>query len=303
MKKFHLNNARATVTLAASILALTCSIGEAQFIQTGASGIYQHTNGSTKVIIGAKNGAQGMFVMDGAPIPPQEFNIETTPVENTEHLFITFDSQAQPPTYSSLVINEKEYKISGNLTIRLGTKTVVGIDNNNPYLTVVTEGSQPGESPAILGFSGLNEIVRGKGALATILAANQLNPEVAKVIHPYSVEGTELTLNGHHLQNSAVGTFVKPENDCLQPPTVILLEDELKKIQTAKKEDEQVQLLEAFMSASKGLSRLKDHLVLKAGPKSVILLDIQDKNVLEMHRVIATSTKRRVCVISQLVMK
>lgn len=287
-----------------AIALVVCGAREsgAEFILTRASGVYQHSSGSAKVILGTKNDAQGIFVMVGPPIPPQEFNLENTPGENAKHIFVRFDGQAQPPTYSEIVINDKVYKISGNLTINLG-KTFVGIDNNNPYLTIVTEGTTNGEPASIIGFSGLNEIVKGAGAVATILAANQLNPEVAKVILPYTVENNELLLNGKPVTTPMIGTFVRPESECLKPSTVVLYGGDLNKITSAKGEEERIKLLDKFMTDAKRSNPLHQHLVLKADPKSVILLDISDKNIHEMHEVKLKSARQRICVISDIVPK
>lgn len=285
--------------MAISLVMCGARPSEAEFILTRASGVYQHSNGSTKVILGTKNDAQGIFVMVGSPIPPQEFNLETTPGENVKHIFVRFDGQAQPPTYSEIVINDKTYKISGNLTINLG-KTFVGIDNNNPYLTVVTEGATNGEPASIIGFSGLNEIVKGAGPVATILAANQLNPEVAKVILPYTVENNQLLLNGKPVSTPMIGTFVRPESECLKPSSVVLYGSDLNKITSAKGEEDRIKLLDKFMTDAKRSNPLHQHLVLKADPKSVILLDIGDKNIHEMHEVKLKSARQRICVISDI---
>ena len=288
--------------MALALIACGARESAAEFILTRASGVYQHSNGSAKVILGTKNDAQGIFVMIGSPIPPQEFNLETTPGENVKHIFVRFDGQAQPPTYSEIVINDKVYKISGNLTVNLG-KTFVGIDNNNPYLTVVTEGATNGEPASIIGFSGLNEIVKGAGPVATILAANQLNPEVAKVILPYSVENNQLLLNGKPVTTPMIGTFVRPESECLKPSSVVLYGSDLNKITSAKGEEERIKLLDKFMTDAKRSNPLHQHLVLKADPRSVILLDISDKNIHEMHEVKLKSARQRICVISDIVPK
>jgi hypothetical protein len=289
-------------SLLGALIACGTPLAHADFILTRASGVYQHSNGTSKVILGSKNDAQGIFVMVGAPIAPQEFNLETTPPDGIKHIFIRFDGQAQPPTYSEIVINDKVYKVSGNLTLNLG-KTFVSIDNNNPYITIVTEGAHSGEPASILGFSGLNEIVKGSGPIATILAANQLNPEVAKVILPYTVENNELRLNGKPVTTPVIGTFVRPENECLKPTSVVLFNTDLSKITSAKSEDERIQLLDKFMTEAKKSNPLREHLVLKADPKSVILLDIRDKNVHEMHEVKLKSARQRICVISNIVPK
>lgn len=289
-------------SVVAAFIACGTPAAQADFILTRASGVYQHSNGTSKVILGSKNDAQGIFVMVGAPIAPQEFNLETTPPEGIKHIFIRFDGQAQPPTYSEIIINDKVYKVSGNLTLSMG-KTYVSIDNNNPYLTIVTEGAHSGEPASILGFSGLNEIVKGSGPIATILAANQLNPEVAKVILPYTVEDNDLRLNGKPVTTPVIGTFVRPENECLKPTSVVLYNTDLMKITSAKSEDERIQLLDKFMTEAKKTSPLHEHLVLKADQKSVILLNIRDKNVHEMHEVKLKSARQRICVITNIVPK
>ncbi|MEY4668270.1 MAG: hypothetical protein RL518_969 [Pseudomonadota bacterium] len=290
-----------TVLAAALTLSGIAEV-QAEFILTRASGVYHHSNLTTKVILGAKSDAQGIFVMVGSPIPPQEFNLEATPGDNVKHIFVRFDGQAQPPTYSEVVLNDKVYKVSGNLTITMG-KTSIGIDNNNPYLTVVTEGSTSNEPASILGFSGLNEIVKGSGAVATILAANQLNPEVAKVILPYSVENNQLLLNGKPVTTPTIGTFIRPENECLKPSSVVLYSTDLSKITASKVEEERIKLLDKFMTDAKKSNPLHQHLVLRADPKSVILLDISEKNIHEMHEVKLKSARQRICVISDIVPK
>jgi hypothetical protein len=288
--------------LATALLVCGARGSAAEFILTRASGVYQHSNGSTKVILGSKNDAQGIFIMAGPSIAPQEFNLEATLPENVKHIFVRFDGQAQPPTYSEIVINDKVYKISGNLTVHVG-KTVVGIDNNNPYLTIVTEGAASGDSASIIGFSGLNEIVKGSGAVATILAANQLNPEISKIILPYAVDNNQLLLNGKPVTTPMIGTFVRPESECLKPSSVVLYATDLNKITSAKGEEERIKLLEKFMSDAKKSTPLQQHLVLRADQKSVILLDVREKDIHEMHEVTLTSAHQRICVISAIVPK
>ncbi len=288
--------------LTSAVLVTGFRDSSAEFILTRASGVYQHSNGSTKVILGTKNNAQGIFIMVGPAIAPQEFNLEKTPSENVRHIFVRFDAQAQPPTYSEIVINDTVYKISGSLTVNVGN-TFVGIDNNNPYLTVVTEGATNGEPASIIGFSGLNEIVKGSGAVATILAANQLNPEVAKVILPYTVDNNQLLLNGKPVTTPMIGTFVRPENVCLKPSSVVLYGSDLNKITAAKSENERIKLLDKFITDAKKSNPLHQHLVLKADPKSAILLELGEKNIHEMHQVKLKSARQRICVISDIVPK
>lgn len=267
------------------------------FIQTMASGVYQSTDGQTKVVLSTKPGAQGLFVLVGPATAPQEFNIEAFPAKDTKHIFIRFNGDAQPPVYSEIVINKKSYKISGNVTIGIGPHTSVSIDNNNPYLTIVTESTSKLENPAILGFLGLNEVVREKGSLATLLAANQLNAEISRVIRPYLIEGDMLLLNGKPVSTPFIGTFVKPENNCLYPGYVIFSAAQTAKIRSTKVQEQRLKLIEQFLVDNKKSSPFKDYLVLKADKSSAILLNVKEKNISELH---VLSEERKICIISDI---
>jgi hypothetical protein len=83
----------------------------------------------------------------------------------------------------------------------------------------------------------------------------------------------------------------------------VLYNTDLTKITSTKSEDERIQLLDKFMTEAKKTSPLSEHLVLKADQKSVILLNIRDKNVHEMHEVKLKSARQRICVISNIVPK
>ncbi len=269
----------------------------AQFIQTMASGVYQNSDGRTKVVLSTKPGARGIFVMVGPAVPPQEFNIESFPADGSTHAFIRFDENAQPPVYSEVVINKKGYKIIGNLTIGIGPHTIISIDNNNPYLTVSTEATSQLEQPAILGFSGLNEVIREKGNVALLLAANQLDQGVARIIRPYLVEGGELKLNGKPVSTPTIGTFIRPDNVCLDPSFVVLSAQQTAEIRDTKSHEQRIKKIEAFLKDNRKNDPLKDYLVLKADKKTVILLNVKEKNIRQLY---ALSEARKLCVISDI---
>lgn len=280
--------------------AAIASTSHAEFLLTTASGVYQDTSGLVKVVVSSKAGAEGLFIMAGPNIPPQEFNLETTPKADSRHIFVRFDDQATPLSYTEVIIDSKSYKVSGNLTIKLGGVVAVSIDNNNPYLSVVTEGAASKGKPAILGFSGLTEVVRSTGPAAAILAANQLDKSIADIIKPYIVENGSLTLSGKATQTPTIGTYVKPDSDCLSPDAVVLTSAQLQQIQSSKSEEQRVIQLEQAIKASQKKSPIAGHLTLKAEQSSVILLDIRQKNVKELHPVIGTNSKRKVCVLSEI---
>lgn len=273
---------------------------KADFLQTMATGVYQNVTGHVKVVVSSQPGAAGLFVMVGPPINPQEFNLEATPPTGYTHVFIRFSEDLTPPGYSSVEVKGKSYKISGNLTLNLSGLATINIDNNNPYLTVVTEGVAAHGKPDILGFSGITEVIRGSGNTAAILAANQLDVEVAQVIRPYEVKGDELLLNGKKIVAPAVGTFIRPDSECLKPTSVILTNVQVMQVQSAKSEDQRLKILSAALKESQRSSPLKGHLVLKSEKNSVILLSVTDKNIKEMHPIKSASLKKPVCVISDI---
>ncbi len=299
MARFRRGSIRALQLVVGGALVVSCSaqFARADFIQTMASGVYQSTDGQTKVLVSSKPNAQGIFILEGPAIPPQEFNIESMPADGSRHVFVKFDGNAQPPVYSEVVINRKSYKITGNLTLGIGAHTIVSIDNNNPYLTVSTEPSGPGAAPAVLGFSGLNEVIREKGNVAMLLAANQLDPEVARVIRPYIVGDGELTLNGKPVSTATIGTFVKPDNDCLNPSFVVLSATQTAQIRATKTQEERLKKIEGFLKENKKSDPLGGYLVLKADKKAAILLNVKEKNIRQLYPL---SVERKICVIADL---
>jgi hypothetical protein len=213
------------------------SCAHAEFLRTHSSGVYQHTTGSTKVLVGAKDSVQGIFILSGAPIAPQEFSSESELSSNTDNLFISFDPTAQPPRYSEVVIRDKRYQIRGNLKIRLGSHATVSIDNNNPYLTIVESGRIPEEPDDILGFAGTNEVVRGSGGVAAVLAANQLDDVGSASIPVFQVVKGELFLNGSPFTDAAVGVPVPLSHECLNGSSVVLTEEEVMNMSSDSKMD------------------------------------------------------------------
>jgi hypothetical protein len=264
------------------------------------TGVYQDSSGKVKVIVAQKIGSQGIFVLTGPSVPVQLFNIEQTAPGGTSHLFIRFDDSAQPPVYSEVVVGDKSYKISGNLTIRLDAHTIVGIDNNNPYLTIVSE--QEGATPSILGFSGLNEVVRGAGIAATILAANQLNPEVGKVIKPYSLKDGEVLVDDTRISTGRLGTFIKPENECLKASSIVLDQKQLVEIRKAKDEGARGTLLEGFLKENKKNSPLKGFLTLKSDHSRAILLDVKTQTISSLSSIASGTAAQKICVLAPLPM-
>ncbi len=297
MRSNYLVRSLATVLGVLTAMAPVHS-SQADWIQTMDSGVYQESSGRVKVILAAKQDTKGIFILSGPPVPVQLFNVEQTRLENTNHLFIRFDDTAQPPVYSEIVVNERTYKISGNLTINLDAHTSIGIDNNNPYLTIVSD--HDGSKQSLLGFSGLNEVVRWSGTAATILAANQLNPEVSKVIRPYTLKGNDIVVGDQPIGSARLGVFIRPENECLKPDTTVLNQTQLTAIRQTKTEVERAKLLEGFLKETKKSSPLKGYLVLKAETNQAILLGIADQNLASVSPISSGQANRKVCVLAPL---
>jgi len=274
----------------------------AEFILTASSGVYQTDDGKTKVILSHRDGNQGIFVVhfqDG--VAPQEFNPEAIPTTGVAHVFIRF-SPNREHQYSDVVIGPNSYKVNGNLNIWLtpNGSVSVNIDNMNPYVTV-TQRDSSGRGDAIIGFYGLTEVVRGKGNLAAILAANQLSPDLAKILKPYLASSEGLQLNGKIVQMPAIGLFVSREHECSKSAAgvSILTLAQLKTIQQAKSEAQQAQALERFLKENQQKPPTQGHLVLRAetnGP--MILLDIASKNISDMRSIKNNFSKNKICVVS-----
>ena len=283
-------------------LALAPVCARAEFILTASSGVYQTDDGRTKVILSHKDGHQGIFVVHFKEgVAPQEFNPEAIPTTGVTHVFIRFNPNLEHQ-YSEIVIGPHSYKVNGNLNIWLtqNGSVSVNVDNMNPYLTV-TQRDSNGRGDAIIGFYGLAEVVRGKGSLAAILAANQLSPDIAKILKPYLASPDGLQLNGKNVQTPAIGLFVSREHECSKDAAgvSILTLAQLKAIQQAKSEAQQAQSLDRFLKENQNKPPTKGHMVLRAEPNGpMILLDIATKNIFDMRAIKNNFSKNKICVVS-----
>jgi hypothetical protein len=289
-------------SLAALIICLSPISLRADFIMTMSSGVYQSTDGKTKVILSNAEGAQGIFVThlkDG--VPPQEFNPEKIPAKDSGHVFIKFDPTSQNQ-YSEVTISDRTYKVAGNLNLWLTPDggVSVNIDNTNPYITI-TKREASGKSDSLIGFYGMTEVVKGTGNLAAILSANQLSPDIAKIVKPYLIGQSGLTLNGKEVATATIGIFVNRDHECTtsNAKVSVLTLAQLQSIQKAKVESQQAQLLEKFMRENRVKSPTQGYLVLRAdrsGP--MILLNVASKDIFDMRQIKNTFSDRRICVLS-----
>lgn len=272
----------------------------AQFLQTMSSGVYQSADGHVKVIIGNNEGAQGIFVAYVKDeISPQEFNAEKMPATTSSHAFIAFDA-TEDNGYHRLTIGEKSFKIVGNLTLNLtdGGGVSVNIDNTASYLTITQRG-QGKSAETLVGFYGTTPVVQGSGALATILTANQLSPEISKVMKPYELKSDGLFLNGKGVDSPNIGLFIKREHECLKPTTSLLTLAQLKQIQASKGEVAQAKLLEQYLRDNQKRSPTQGFLVLRADANTpVVMLNISEKNVFDLRGIKNSFSAKKICVLS-----
>jgi hypothetical protein len=271
-----------------------------QFLQTMSSGVYQSADGHVKVIVGNNEGAQGIFVTYAKDeISPQEFNAEKIPAKTSSHAFISFDA-TEENGYNRLTIGEKSYKIIGNLTLNLieGGAVSVNIDNTAPYLTITQRG-QGKAAETLVGFYGTTPVVQGSGALATILTANQLSPEISKVMKPYELRSEGLFLNGKEVDGPTIGLFIKREHECLKPNISLLTLAQLKQIQASKGEVAQAKLLEQYLRDNQKRSPTQGFLVLRADANApVVMLKISEKNVFDLRGIKNSFSAKKICVLS-----
>lgn len=302
LKALTTRTAPLSALLSLALILLSAS-ANADFIMTTPAGVYQSDDGKTKIILSHRESSQGIFIAYfDEPIPPQEFNPERLPTSGATHIFVKFDPTSEYQ-YSEIIIGERHYKITGNLNIHLNPKGTVSIniDNLNPYLTI-THRYNGTKNEALIGFYGMTEVVKGSGNLATILAANQLSPDMQKILKPYIAgQNNALLLGEKEVATPTVGLFFPREHECakLPPEIYILTLDQLKAIQKVKLEAQQVQMLEGFLKDNRNRSPTSGYLILRAQKKQpMILLSISSKNIFDMRLIKNTFSKQNICVIS-----
>jgi hypothetical protein len=292
-KVFHRSIALLAL-LAAFFGALGGAMAHAELMQTS-PGVFQSTNSKVKVIASSS----GLFIVSlKTGIPIQQFNIEKLPREEAAHAFIRFAPEKGRNPYSEIVIANSHYPITGNLTLRVGDVTV-SVDNSNPYATVkYNDGSPEGEH--LLGFYGTTKVIDGKGPLATVLTANQLNKEYRKVIQPYTAVDTTLQFNGKPVEAQTVGVLMDRNHVCLADKAKVLTLEQLKAIQAGKSEAQQAQMLEKSFSANKRDNPLRGLLILRGdGKEPMVALHTGRREVYDFRPVTnSLSRHQTVCVLS-----
>lgn len=266
----------------------------ADFQLTKSSGVYEESRGTVKVIIASTPEEQGIFVMVGPPLASAEFSLDSWTNPLVESAYIRFNQGAPDPHYAEVVTKSHRYGIDGNLSIQLGDHATIGIDNNNTYLTVEFNDSADFKRASVLGFSGLNEIVREYGEKVPLVSASSLDDGG----EGYALKGGLLYEGGVEISGGAIGKFVRLRNECLNDESLVLLVRDVRRLQEIPNQDERSQLLKELIDSARVAPVLRGYLVLSAVPEQSILLDPRRKSVHRMMSSVPRGLNQKVCVIT-----
>jgi hypothetical protein len=272
----------------------------AEFLVTHPGAIYQEARGEVKVIVSQSDETQGLFVMAGPAIAPAEFHFESPKSGETNSVFIHFNSQVNPPRYDRLTINKQTFLIDGNLSLDLGRGATLTVDNNNPYLTIESISADKTIQSSLIGFSGVNEVVRAADSLATVFSANQSMDDTEQA---YSVNEGQLLLNGEVVSAQSVGRFVRLRNECLNTGSIVLHTTDILKLQHTKAENQRVELLQELINKARADSPLKKYITLSAEPAYVILFNVETSGVYRMKPMVPKGIQQKVCVLQEITRK
>ncbi len=260
---------------------------QAEFVQTS-PGVLQSSDLTTKVIISHR--VPGIFFLVGEPIDLQLFDPSGLESPENEaafpavHMFIEYD--AAQDRYVALHVGSRAFRIKGGFSLVIPAKHPpkggntwqqrITVDNNNPYLSIVHEPAGGSESaqPDILGFRGIQLVVKKTGQRnAALLEANQFN-ELKGLIEPYTLNSGVLRFKGEDFTGASVGVDIEPaKNSCLQSGTSFLAQNEASGLR--KSQDRSVALRELEELLKKGAAKdpFRGALLLRITPQEIIALD------------------------------
>lgn len=260
----------AALTLAAFFSnQFTPSNASAEFLRT-ATGVYQSMGRRAKIVVSTE--VPGLFLYYGTPIDLQEFGADSLTTADTAaaslHLFLKFDLQQN--RYSSVVINEHEYRVQGNFTVNLGEMRVT-VDNTSQYCSIVV--AEGGRNPEIIGFVGTSAVINDEGQEAVeMLEANQFK-EYREVFSPYTVQSDSLFVNGRPVSSGAVGLMVEPKNNCLKQRTAVISRATLQRLAGNPDHSKARDLLADLLARRERKNPLDSKLRLRTSNDVLILLD------------------------------
>lgn len=299
MKILHQTQSGLSKALKALLLGLVLAAGpldiRAEILKTG-NEVFQTLDGRGKIVISRDE--PGIFIAVGAPIDIQMFDPEQLRSDSTQHVFIRFDSTLG--NYSKLVFgNKRSYRIVGSLTFEIGSFRVA-LDNANGFISIAeTAGAE--DALGILGIRGLETVARFKGTTAVaLLEANQLTP-YRGIVKTFAFNGSELTLSGQPVTNSAIGlTLDPPSNACVdRRDKVYLAPKELVQIRDLAASTQRVETLDKILRQQKTAHPLDSLILLKVTDTMVTALDYENGKI-KTIRPHTSAPDNQVCVIEDL---
>lgn len=280
-------------------IGLWVDTSAAQFIQTS-PGVLQSTDGSAKIIVSYRS--PGVFILLSNPIPVQRFDPSLLTEENASgaaHIFVRYDPTSD--RYSAVTTGTTDYRVRGGLTIiaqQKNRKLRITIDNNNPYLSVVYESAGGTPEVHMVGFRGLQNIVKESGQdKVALVEANGFN-QFKGMIAPYDLVEGKLQLKGEAIPTSAIGLELEPEkNICLRTGTAFLAKHEVDELRRTKDKEESARLLEKLLKKSSPGDQLRGVLLLRVRGSEIIALDYINSRVKIFHPL--STVARPVCVFDE----
>lgn len=265
-----------------------------EFLETG-PGVFQSTSLRERVIV-SYGDRPGIFILSTVPTGIQEFDLASLEKSAARHVFIEYDPASN--RYTNLIIGNTYYRISGNFTVEM-SRIRISVDNINPYLTVAVSHDK-----TILGFKGLQSIVKAAGEAAlTFLEANQLD-EYSELIVPYSLKKEKgeqvLQLKGQKVMSSNIGlSLTAPRNLCLVGKNIVYLtEQDVAKTRTMRAASERLKYLDTAFKENAKKNLLADTLTLKVTKDSIVYFDFNQLKIKRVSPMKNRFSGNTVCVIN-----
>ena len=281
---------------------IIASTAQGQLIRTS-EGVYQTYH--TKIITAQSRRNEdkmGVWLITGPSIDPQLFNPAHLKPEGWLHVFLEYSAAVD--RYVAVQIGETQYRVKGNFTLLVPgpyEQVRVGVDNNNPLMTIVVDNQQNPDRSYLLAFHGLKQVANESGPQkVALLEANQLNPEHRGIIEPYVLTKTGLELKGVRLSaDNALGVELEPpKNPCLRAGTVFVQGSEVSRIRGLKRE-QGVQELEKLLASPPTADPLQGVLLLRIEASQMIGLDYSSGVIKTIHA-IGRGVRPQICAVKEI---
>lgn len=268
---------------------------EAEILKTGAD-VYQSTNQRLKVIVSREE--PGIFIANVDPIDIQTFHPGQIKKDHSLAVFVGYDQSKR--VYSKLLVGKQEYRITGNFTIKIGGLRIA-VDNRNPYLSIIMDKLSEQGQISVLGFMGLQEIVKHTGGdSASLLEANTF-ADYDDLIEPYELKADGLHLKGKSVESRTIGLTIEyPRNPCLGRKSrspVYITELQVAELKAITTRQQRLDMLSSILTNKPSNSPLEQLLILKVDRSSVIGLDYRKSEIKVVRPLSSEKRRQTLCVI------